>query len=241
MSKEEVWRQESNSVEEAKTSNKSINFECSLCKTSANAPTETKRAELLLCKDCFGKKKDHRQNKLNDLTGSEWASLSKSVEQYNGRRTEKQRLHGAAFPASLVESQIKIYTKKGDLVLDPLLGVGTTIEVAESLKRKSIGLELSPEFATLALKDIKDQENHKVICDDVRNLKNRACKADCVTACFTNKESVAPQTRWRSGSLPVSSFESASSILRRQPALPNTRLSRLIRPLGKLFAFSPLF
>ena len=171
MSKEEVWRQESNSVEEAKTSNKSTSFECSVCEILDNAPTDTKRAKLELCKECFGKKKDHRQNKLNDLTGSEWALLSKSVEQYNGKRTAKQKMHGAAFPASLVESQIKIYTKKGDLVLDPFLGVGTTTEVAELLGRKSIGIELNPEFATLALKDIKDRENNKVICDDVRNLK----------------------------------------------------------------------
>lgn len=176
MSKTKVWRQKSQNREKAKTSNKSANFECSKCKTSSNAPIETKRADLKLCKDCFGKKKDRRQNKLNELTGSEWASLSKSVEQYNGKRTEKQKLHGAAFPASLVESQIQIYTKKGDLVLDPFVGVGTTIEVAESLNRKSIGIELNPEFATLAIKDVKDRENHKVICDDVRNLKKHIPK-----------------------------------------------------------------
>lgn len=171
MSKEKIWRQESNSIEEAKNSNESIRFECSVCNVSTYAPTNTKRANMSLCKECFGKKKDVRRNELNNLTGSEWASLSKSVEQYNGKRSEKQKLHGAAFPASLVEAQIKIYTKKGDLVLDPFLGVGTTTEVAESFGRKSVGIELSPEFATLALKDIKNKENHKVICDDVRNLK----------------------------------------------------------------------
>lgn len=76
---------------------------------------------------------------------------------------------------------------------------------------------------------------------DGRDEVHRACKANCVTVCFTNKESVAPQTRWRSDSSPVSNFESALSIFRRQPALPNRRPLRLIRPKGKLFAFSSLF
>ncbi len=69
----------------------------------------------------------------------------------------------------------------------------------------------------------------------------RACKIDCVTAFFINKELVAPQTRWRSGSSPVSNFGSASSIFRRQFALPDRRPSRRIRQSGKLFAFSPAF
>lgn len=171
MSKQKVWRTISDTIVEAKQSNERIQFNCSLCDNTTDAPVHTRRANLQLCKFCYGKKKDHRQNELNNLTGREWALLSKSVEQYNGFRTEKQRLHGAAFPASLVESQIKIYTKEGDLVLDPFAGVGTTLEVAESLKRVSIGLELNPEFVRLTSKDIQNSKNHRIICDDVRNLK----------------------------------------------------------------------
>jgi DNA modification methylase len=132
----------------------------------------TERAEKKLCKKCFGKKKDNRENQLNNLTGREWASLSKSIERYNGFRTEKQKIHGAAYPLSLVEDHIKIYTKKGQTILDPFVGVGTTTQAAESLERKSVGIELNPEFVALAEKDIINEQDHKIICDDARNMLN---------------------------------------------------------------------
>lgn len=78
----------------------------------------------------------------------------------------------SCFPASLVEAQIKIFTKRGDLVLDPFVGVGTTNEVAERLGRRSIGIDLNPEFVRLAQKDLQDQDLHRVVCSDVRDLKH---------------------------------------------------------------------
>jgi DNA modification methylase len=152
--------------------NKKKAFNCTSCGAHANAPTTTMRAQKELCTTCFGKKEDKRRNELNNLTGKEWASLSKSIECYNGIRSAKQKIIGAAFPLSLVESHIKIFTKEGQTVFDPFLGVGTTSQAAESLNRKSIGIELNPQFAKLAKKDIKNKNNHIVICDDVRNLKN---------------------------------------------------------------------
>lgn len=169
--KQEHWRNTSETVTEAKSANEKKKFLCSSCGVPTDAPINTKRAQIGLCKECFGKGVDRRKNMLNELTGREWASLSKSVEQYDGTRTEKQRLHGAAFPASLVEDHIKIFTKRGDLVMDPFVGVGTTNEVAEQLGRRSIGIDLNPKFVQLAQNDLQDHESHRVICDDIRNLK----------------------------------------------------------------------
>jgi DNA modification methylase len=150
--------------------NKKISFNCSNCNTEANATINTGRSDKMLCKDCFGKKKDNRVNRLNNLTGSEWASLSKSIEKYIGFRSEKQKIHGAAFPLSLVENHIKIYTKKGQVVLDPFVGVGTTSQAAETLERKSIGIELNPDFVKMAKKDIINKRDHKIIYDDARSM-----------------------------------------------------------------------
>ena len=48
--------------------------------------------------------------------------------------------------------------------------MGTTLEAAEMLGRKSIGIELSPEFVEYAKKDIKDATNTKIYNDDARNM-----------------------------------------------------------------------
>lgn len=165
-----LWRSDHAPLVEAQVSNKKKTFVCAACSANGEAPNGTERAEKLLCKNCYGKRKDKRVNQLNDLTGSEWAALSKSVEQYDGVRSPKQKLHGAAFPKSLVEAHLKIFTKAGDIVLDPFAGVGTTNEVAEELGRRSIGFELNPEFAQLAEADLQDKEAHLIIRDDARKI-----------------------------------------------------------------------
>jgi site-specific DNA-methyltransferase (adenine-specific)/site-specific DNA-methyltransferase (cytosine-N4-specific) len=58
--------------------------------------------------------------------------------------------HSAAFPEELPEWFIKLFTKKYDLVLDPFLGSGTTVEVAQRMERNSIGIEIIPEYVEMA-------------------------------------------------------------------------------------------
>ena len=163
-------------IESTKNKNKKHTFSCSKCKKKSDAPANTSRAKKELCKDCFGKRADLRENQLNDLTGSEWAKLSKSVMEYNGTRPDKHKFHGAAFPVSFVEHHIKTYSKKGDVVFDPFMGVGTVLETAEKLGRKSVGIELNPKFVELAKRDIQDHKNNQAICDDIRNAKKHIKK-----------------------------------------------------------------
>ena len=54
--------------------------------------------------------------------------------------------HSAAFPRELPEWFIKLFTLEGDTVLDPFMGSGTTIEVANRMNRNSIGIEIIPEY-----------------------------------------------------------------------------------------------
>lgn len=54
--------------------------------------------------------------------------------------------HSAAFPEELPEWFIKLFTKEKDVVLDPFMGSGTTLNVANRMKRNSIGIEILPEY-----------------------------------------------------------------------------------------------
>lgn len=64
--------------------------------------------------------------------------------------------HSAAFPDDLPEWFIKLFTKEGDTVLDPFLGSGTTAIVAKRMNRKSIGIEILPEYYEMALKSSRN-------------------------------------------------------------------------------------
>ncbi|MCF7885999.1 MAG: site-specific DNA-methyltransferase [Candidatus Marinimicrobia bacterium] len=66
--------------------------------------------------------------------------------------------HSAAFPESLPEWFIKLFTKRGDLVMDPFMGSGTTIEVAQRMGRNSIGIEIMPEHYNMVREKIKEKE-----------------------------------------------------------------------------------
>lgn len=63
--------------------------------------------------------------------------------------------HSAAFPEALPEWFIKLFTKKGDVVLDPFMGSGTTNFVANRMQRHSIGIEIKKEYFDMVNSKIK--------------------------------------------------------------------------------------
>jgi len=58
--------------------------------------------------------------------------------------------HFATFPMALVEPCIRAGSRKGDLVLDPFAGSGTTGIVAARHGREFVGIELNPQYAQMA-------------------------------------------------------------------------------------------
>lgn len=67
----------------------------------------------------------------------------------------RNKNHSAAFPTDLPEWFIKLFTKKGDWVLDPFMGSGTTVTVAKDLQRNAVGIEILPEYFKLVQKDTR--------------------------------------------------------------------------------------
>jgi DNA modification methylase len=68
------------------------------------------------------------------------------------------RQHSAVFPVDLPAWFIKLFTKPGDIVLDPFNGSGTTCVAASRLKRDYIGIDINQSFCELAINRLaKDQ------------------------------------------------------------------------------------
>ena len=63
--------------------------------------------------------------------------------------------HSAAFPDTLPEWFIKLFTDTGDVVLDPFIGSGTTAISAIKLDRHYIGIEKQRKYWRVANKNIK--------------------------------------------------------------------------------------
>lgn len=66
--------------------------------------------------------------------------------------------HSAAFPEELPEWFIKLFTKQHDTVLDPFMGSGTTLIVANRMKRNSVGIDIVPEYYEMVNRKLKPVE-----------------------------------------------------------------------------------
>jgi site-specific DNA-methyltransferase (adenine-specific) len=66
--------------------------------------------------------------------------------------------HSAAFPQELPQWFIKLFTKESDTVLDPFMGSGTTLSVANRMRRNSIGIEIIPEYYEMVKNELKPVE-----------------------------------------------------------------------------------
>lgn len=64
-----------------------------------------------------------------------------------GTFNERQGFHGCQMPEQLLGRIIRSCSNKGDLVLDPFAGSGTTLAVAKKLGRQHLGFEISKDYA----------------------------------------------------------------------------------------------
>ena len=67
-----------------------------------------------------------------------------------------KRKHSAVFPIELPTWFIKLFTKKGDVVLDPFIGSGTTALSSILLERNFIGIEIMEEYVKEAKENISE-------------------------------------------------------------------------------------
>jgi len=65
--------------------------------------------------------------------------------------------HPAVFPEQLANDHIISWSNKGDLVLDPMNGSGTTTKVAELLNRNFIGIDISKDYCEIANKRLQQE------------------------------------------------------------------------------------
>lgn len=150
-----------------------------------------------------GKGKYHFDNKLNNLTSTEWLKFQKSWFILNpSPRKSDVILHPAKFPEELAQEFIEFFTKRGQIVFDPMAGTGSTLVAAVRSGRSALGLELAKKYADIAEKRVNEaitfkqknnEENEfeenieikaKVICGNA--LKMDELEIPTFDYCFTS-------------------------------------------------------
>ena len=108
---------------------------------------------------------------INDLDLSKWKELTDIwtdslwvIPQRDNSGAHDGHYHGNFVP-QIPHQLLSRYTKKGDFVLDPFAGSGTTLIEAQRMERNSIGIELQDIVANEAIARIHSEQKEGIIAD----------------------------------------------------------------------------
>ena len=110
---------------------------------------------------------------------------------YESRDIRDKDVHPAVFPIALPAHFIKTLTHKGELVLDPFSGIGTTLLAAQDLGRNAVGFDLKEEYVEnsrkrLGQKRIMDDGTKQIVIqDDAHNIPEYL-EENTVSLCITS-------------------------------------------------------
>lgn len=115
---------------------------------------------------------------INCMTPKEWLKSQLGVWQfmYEARDVRDKTVHPATFPISLSKKVIQLFTHRGELVLDPFVGSGTTLVAAADCDRNAVGFDLSAGYVRLCEQRLADNGNlfnaskQIAIQEDARNI-----------------------------------------------------------------------
>jgi DNA modification methylase len=129
-------------------------------------------------------------NHINCLTAKEWMQSQIAIWEffYEKRDIRDKNVHPAVFPIALPAKCISLFTHRGELVLDPFVGSGTTLVAAQDLSRNAVGFDLKKEyieFANERLSSRKDETCQLAIQDEALNIPQYLAE-ETVSLCVTS-------------------------------------------------------
>ena len=116
-------------------------------------------------------------NHLNCLDPKQWLKAQLGVWQffYEKRDIRDKKVHPATFPIALSTRLIELFTHRGELVVDPFVGSGTTLVSAQDTGRNAVGFDLQSKYIRLCQQRLGDNGHgadtrQMAICADARDV-----------------------------------------------------------------------
>ena len=94
------------------------------------------------------------------LASPVWMNINQGnvLNGYRKARGEADERHVCPLQLDTIEKCLRLYSKPGDVVMDPFNGIGSTGFAALKMMRRYIGFELKPEYAKQAGDNLRDAE-----------------------------------------------------------------------------------
>lgn len=131
-------------------------------------------------------------NKISCVNGKDWVKGMVTIQPfgYTGRDIRDRNIHPAVFPISLPTHFIKLLTHEGELVLDPFVGVGTTLIASKDLNRNAVGFDLSEKYIKTTQKRLSQSQlvstsQQIAVYDEAHNIP-KYFEEDTLSLCITS-------------------------------------------------------
>ncbi len=135
-----------------------------------------------------------RSNHINCITAKEWIQNQVAIWEffYEKRDIRDKDIHPAVFPVALPKKCIELFTHQGELVLDPFVGIGTTLLAAQDHDRNAVGFDLKQEYVEFAMnrlgqtKLFPEKASRQIaICDEAHNIPEYF-QEETISLCVTS-------------------------------------------------------
>lgn len=131
------------------------------------------------------------QNRISCVTPKEWVKGMVAIQAfyYTARDVRDKDIHPAVYPIALPAHFIRLLTHEGELILDPFVGIGTTLLAARDLNRNAAGFDLKKEYVTVAQERLsepkKELTQQLAILDDAHNIP-QYFERESISLCITS-------------------------------------------------------
>ncbi len=129
---------------------------------------------------------------INCMTPKEWMKSQIGVWQftYDKRDVRDKTVHPATFPINLSNKIVSLFTHRGQLVIDPFVGSGTTMLSCLELHRNCVGFDLNEAYIevcrTRVAQELSFSDTKQIgICNDARNI-NQYIEDNTVSLVWTS-------------------------------------------------------
>lgn len=131
-------------------------------------------------------------NHISGVTAKEWIKGMVTIQEfyYKKRDIRDKNIHPAVFPIALPTHFINLLTHKGELVIDPFVGIGTTLLAAQDIDRNAVGFDLKEDYIKksyerLSQSKLMQTTKQIAILDDACNIPeyfNEQTISLCITS-----------------------------------------------------------
>jgi DNA modification methylase len=131
-------------------------------------------------------------NRISCVNGKEWTKGMVTIKEffYEKRDIRDKNIHPATYPIALPAHFIQLLTHEGELVLDPFVGIGSTLVAAQDLNRNAVGFDLNPKYLEIAKSRLSQSRltsstQQIAICDESHHIPEYL-EPNSVSLCITS-------------------------------------------------------